>query len=489
MEKRGESIRPLESSLPQRKWARWLPAFLVIWTVLAGLAVWWLLTNGALESGVVLRYDAAVAKTWSVRLREWLGLALVNFHWAVGWVLLAPYVFWISSRFHLEQRRWLWRGLILIASAAAFILACDALDQRMGVTQDIMIIVAGKTVTDDLRIDALATTNRSGMQRKFFTSFFAKSNVVVGPHGVDVGGIGPGPGRDPAMPDLSQWQRQIEEAETLLSGDGGTNRLQFSQRLAAHRRRPTVFFALDGAAWIALAGLAHALHFHRRFRERELQAGLLSAHLTEARLHALRNQLQPHFLFNALNGIATLVRRDPQGAHEMLTSLSELLRLTLSQCERQEISLREEIDFLDRYLEVQRMRFGDRLSVRKEIAPATLDCAVPPLVLQPLVENAIRHGIEPLGNPGCVRIEARHESDDLVLVVEDDGVGMEPLETDRPVNGHGVGLASIRERLVSLYGERGQVVLRGKNGSGTGVQAEVRLPFRPVLAEAQNVET
>ena len=133
------------------------------------------------------------------------------------------------------------------------------------------------------------------------------------------------------------------------------------------------------------------------------------------------------------------------------------------------------------------MRFGDRLAVRKEIEPATLECAVPPLVLQPLVENAIRHGIEPLGSPGRVCIEARQEADELVLLVEDDGVGMDPPDTGRPVNGHGVGLASIRERLVSLYGERGQVVLRGKPGAG--VQAEVRLPFHPLRAEAQDVET
>jgi two-component sensor histidine kinase len=487
MVEHGENIGPLELARPQRKWARWLPAFFAVWTVLAALAVWWLLTDGVLKSGVVFRYDGVGARPLSIRMREWLGLALVNFHWAVGWVLLAPYVIWISRRFYLEQQRWLWHGLILIASAAAFIFACDALDQRMGITQDVMIIVARKTISDDVQIDVSGETNQSAMRRKFFTSFIAKSNVVAELPATEGGGIGPEQGGDPSIVNLPQLHRQIEEVEMSLSGSGATNRLHFSQRVATHRRRPTVFFALDGAAWLALAGLAHAFHFHRRFRERELQTGLLSARLTEARLRALRNQLQPHFLFNALNGIATLVRRDPPAAHEMLTSLSELLRLTLSQCERQEISLREEIDFLDRYLEIQRMRFGDRLAVRKEIDPATLDCAVPPLVLQPLVENAIRHGIEPLGSPGCVRIEARREADELVLLVEDDGVGMEPLEAGRPVNGHGVGLASIRERLVSLYGERGQVVLRGKTGSGSGVQAEVRLPFHPVRVEAQNM--
>src|SRR5262249_50434923 len=148
----------------------------------------------------------------------------------------------------------------------------------------------------------------------------------------------------------------------------------------------------------------------------------------------------------------------------------------LSQSDRQEIQLREEIEFLDRYLEIQKMRFGERLAVSKEIDPATLDCAVPPLVLQPLVENAIRHGIEPLDSPRCVRISGRQEKDVLVLSVEDNGAGMQPEAADRPQNGHGVGLTSVQERLASLYGDRAQLEIR--NGSKAGVCVEVRLPFR-----------
>jgi sensor histidine kinase YesM len=144
--------------------------------------------------------------------------------------------------------------------------------------------------------------------------------------------------------------------------------------------------------------LAHAGVFYRRYREREQQASLLESRLNQAQLRALQAQLQPHFLFNTLNGIATLVRRDPATAEEMLLSLSELLRIALSSSHRQEIPLREELDFLDRYLAIQRMRFGDRLQVSEEIEASAMDCLVPALLLQPLVENAIRHGLEPSGN-------------------------------------------------------------------------------------------
>ena len=175
--------------------------------------------------------------------------------------------------------------------------------------------------------------------------------------------------------------------------------------------------ALDGFAYIALIGLAHAGVFYRRYREREQQAAVLESRLNQARLRALQAQLQPHFLFNTLNGIATLVRRDPATAEEMLLSLSDLLRIALSSSHRQEIPLREELDFLDRYLAIQRMRFGDRLRVTEEIETSAMDCLVPALLLQPLVENAIRHGLEPSGKLGELRIE-RLRPDVLFLDVQ-----------------------------------------------------------------------
>jgi sensor histidine kinase YesM len=216
-----------------------------------------------------------------------------------------------------------------------------------------------------------------------------------------------------------------------------------------------------------LLGLAHAGAFHRRFREREQQAAHLEAHLHEARLRALQAQLQPHFLFNTLNGIATLLRRDPAAAEEMLTSLSDLLRIALSASSRQEIPLGEELGFLDRYLEIQRMRFGDRLRYERAVDPEALTCPVPALLLQPLVENAIRHGIEPSGNPGCVCITARLVGENLLIIVQDNGVGFQPARQDRPPGG--VGLSNVRERLRALYGEAHDLRIEPPEGGGCAV--------------------
>ena len=172
--------------------------------------------------------------------------------------------------------------------------------------------------------------------------------------------------------------------------------------------------------------------FYGRYRERERKALSLESSLSRARLSALQAQLQPHFLFNTLNAIATLLRRDPIAAEATLLALSDLLRLSLNQSETQEIPLREELRFLDRYLEIQHTRFGDRLRVEQEVDPAVLDCLVPTLILQPLVENAIRHGLEPSDAPGLIRIQAQAQkssgsqngsSPTLILTIEDNGVG------------------------------------------------------------------
>ena len=241
---------------------------------------------------------------------------------------------------------------------------------------------------------------------------------------------------------------------------------------------------LDALAYLGIMGLAHAAVFHRRYRERGQQAILLSAQLNQARLRALQAQLQPHFLFNALNGIATLVRRDPAAAHEMLVSLSELLRLALNQSNRQEIPLREEMEFLDRYVEIQQMRFGDRLRVERTVEPAALECLVPALLLQPLVENAIRHGIEPSPNAGLVRIRAERVDGQVLLAVEDDGAGLPAGTADgsaalKP----GLGLSSVRERLESLYPGQFQFHLQPRPEGGVSV--EIRLPFHlPAATEA-----
>jgi LytS/YehU family sensor histidine kinase len=189
----------------------------------------------------------------------------------------------------------------------------------------------------------------------------------------------------------------------------------------------------------------------------------------------LRNQLQPHFLFNALNGIATLVRRDQDAAHEMLISLSELLRLALSQADRQEITLAEELDFLERYLEIQRMRFGDRLSVKREIDPEVLSFRVSPLLLQPLVENAVRHGIDPSEDGGRIEVSVNLRGDRCHLTVSDTGVGLQATG-----DGLGTGLSTLRERLQLAFG--GDAQLRISELVPHGVHAEIEFPAQRATA-------
>jgi len=222
--------------------------------------------------------------------------------------------------------------------------------------------------------------------------------------------------------------------------------------------------------WI-IVSLVHTLSFYRRSEEREHKALELEARLADAKLQALRMQLHPHFLFNTLNAIATLIHKDPHAADEMITNLSELLRATLDTSE-QEIPLRQELDFLGRYLEIQQVRFGERLRVEKEIDAAALDALVPTLILQPLVENAIRHGIEPNPAAGAVTIRAQlNEIGALHLTVRDSGGGLKP--TDK--SSSGIGLTNTRGRLQELYGNRARLVLNSEADGGFAVEMEI--PF------------
>lgn len=222
----------------------------------------------------------------------------------------------------------------------------------------------------------------------------------------------------------------------------------------------------------AVVGVLHAVEFYGRFREREAQAMSLRAQLGESQLAALRAQLHPHFLFNALNAATTLVHRDANAADAMLTQLGELLRHSLRSDARHETSLREELVFLDRYLSIMRTRFGDQLTVHRRI-PSTLEEAlVPTFVLQPLVENALEHGVSRLDGGSCVEIEAARDGDNLILVVRDNGSGESSVSSD----GLGIGLANTRARLAALYGARAELRLTPRPSGG--MEASLRLPLR-----------
>jgi two-component system, LytTR family, sensor kinase len=233
-------------------------------------------------------------------------------------------------------------------------------------------------------------------------------------------------------------------------------------------------FYADLLAYWAAIGVIHAIEYYRESRARELEAARLDGALREAELENLTAQLQPHFLFNTLQSISTLIHRDQAGADRMLTNLSELLRLSLRHTAAQEVPLREELIFLGRYLDIMRTRFGDRLAIDLTTDPEVEDALVPSLLLQPIVENAIRHGMEGRSDRGHVRVKAARDGASLCLEVTDDGPGSTPLSA--PGTGGGIGLTNTRERLARLYGSAATIESSRQNGRGMTVR--LILPFR-----------
>jgi len=227
----------------------------------------------------------------------------------------------------------------------------------------------------------------------------------------------------------------------------------------------------------ALVAFANALDYQRESQEREITAAQLQTQLAEAQLEALQRQLHPHFLFNTLNTIATLMHRDVHAADEMLVQLSDLLRLTLDRIGTQQVPLTDEVDFLKKYLEIEQTRFGDRLIVNIDIDPEVLDAPVPNLILQPLVENALRHGIGPRIGVGKVDVTASQSGQQLTLTVRDNGVGLSP---DKLNAFHsGVGLSNTRSRLENLYGDRHRFEFETPPGGGLLVTIVIPMGHDP----------
>ncbi len=229
-------------------------------------------------------------------------------------------------------------------------------------------------------------------------------------------------------------------------------------------------FLLNVPVYWLIVGAAHARSLTRSAHERERRALQLEAQLADARLLALRAQLQPHFLFNSLNTIAVLMREDVDAAERVLVRLSSLLRRALESSASQEVELREEIAFLESYLAIEKERFPDRFSYTVDVDPSLLPALVPSLILQPLVENAVRHGLAARGHAGRIEIAAAQNGDMLQLCVRDNGVGMNRTADE------GVGLSNTRSRLLLLYGSRHEFELA--DSPGGGLQASIRIPLR-----------
>ncbi|HEU0014698.1 MAG TPA: histidine kinase [Longimicrobium sp.] len=235
-------------------------------------------------------------------------------------------------------------------------------------------------------------------------------------------------------------------------------------------------FFMEFVAFACVLGVAVAAEYYRTLRERELRASQLEARLAQAHLDALRAQIRPHFLFNTMNAVSTLMHRDVDAADEMLTQLCDLLRETLDAGGVQEVPLREELRVLDHYLGIMRLRFSDRLTVDVRVQPDVLDEPVPHFILQPLAENAIEHGIARDPRAGRIVVAARRAPEGLRLTVSDDGPG--PAGGAAAVR-EGIGLSNTRERLRQLYGGAAALRLRG---SAAGTEVELTIPWRAARA-------
>ena len=231
-------------------------------------------------------------------------------------------------------------------------------------------------------------------------------------------------------------------------------------------------------AYAVTVAATYALVYYRGFQQGQLRAAQLQTQLANANLTALKMQLHPHFLFNALHSISALQMTDGEGAQRMTALLGDFLRMTLRDLDRQEVPLHREFEFLRRYLAIEHMRFGSRLRFSVEAAAEILDAAVPQLILQPIVENAVRHGIAPYGCGGEIAVSAARDTDRLLLTVQDSGPGILEERLQAPAAA-GLGLSNTRARLSQLHGTAQHLTL--ENLAGGGFRVQIEIPFH-VLA-------
>ncbi len=232
---------------------------------------------------------------------------------------------------------------------------------------------------------------------------------------------------------------------------------------------------IDVVFYWAILGAGYTFEIYRKFKNEQIKAAQLESRLVQTELSSLKQQLHPHFLFNTMNTIAVLVREERNTeAISLLSKLSSLLRISLDTSRVEEVTVRQEMEFLERYIDIQKMRFADRLSVDTAISTEALEARIPNLLLQPLVENAILHGVAPKNGPGRVRVAGDVREGRLHLEVSDDGMGIDGARADR--SREGIGLTNTRERLSRLYGVHSQLVLKSEPGQGTTVS--IVLPCR-----------
>jgi hypothetical protein len=460
-------INETDSSLQKLARRRWgWPIFYAGWTLFVLLAVWWLWDRAG---------EPITRATWSVGdfrpgaaaldLTNWFKLADLNLHRVYPCLLLAPYVAWVAWRFPWGRHQWRTSLPAHVVGCALFAISTHLVwayaDVYAGGRHAVQVVVYTRTNMGSQRAESRDARQPNG-------------SVIVPPAAWVTNGLAklpPGASLPDAGPDR----------EKLWITDGRTTRLDprvFGKFPVRRRFVEDPFDLLSLFVYTGLVGLVHTVQLHRQSKEKERRSEALETQLTAARLSALQAQLHPHFLFNALNAISTLLVSDARAARDALASFSELLRLALGQSTQAEVTLREDLAFLRRYVEIQQTRLGDRLGFEEVIPSETLDCLIPALLLQPLVENAIRHGIETSLQPGLVRVVVQSQAKRLKVIVEDNGAGLSSKQAGGG-EGFGIGLKNLRARLETLYGAE-QKLEFGPRPQG-GVRVSVEIPLRRML--------
>ncbi len=431
--------------------------------------------QAALWTTLTFAFAALLVLAGPFEWTEALGVSAVNW---LPWAALTPAIFWLSRRFPLERGRLL-RSVPLHLLAGV---ACTALCLWISAVAFPMMRPGGAQVFGEFG------RGPGGPGGPMPTRHFGERPGPFGPNDRSVpNNTGGGPRRD--GPD-GRFGRGGGPEGGFSRGRGGPGGMfpggpDRAEPGFLNELRRDFFgafgpFALRGnfglAIYLIVVAAAHALGYYRRAQERDRHALELAAGLNRAKLDALRLQLQPHFLFNTLNAIATLVHRDANAADELIGDLSDLLRLSLLTTDH-EVPLARELELLNRYLAIEQTRLGDRLRVVREIEPTATSALVPTFVLQPLAENAIRHGLEPRQAQGTITISAHATAQSLILSIADDGVG---LATDQLTSRRGIGLANTEARLQALHGAAAKLVLHTPPGGGLCV--ELTLPFKTAPA-------
>jgi LytS/YehU family sensor histidine kinase len=265
----------------------------------------------------------------------------------------------------------------------------------------------------------------------------------------------------------------LQQTAYVLFTDFVENGFAFSRTFSGYLPSIVGFFEYGVLMYWSIVFVHHAVGYYRRYQQEERRSAQLRTELMESQLQALKMQLQPHFLFNTLNAISVLVKKEPVLAQKMIVRLSDLLRLTLERGSENVVTLEQELEFVNTYLAIEKVRFGDRLTIKTEIAEMTLQSLVPTFILQPLAENSIRHGVAHRSGEGWIKIQSTQKEQTLFLSVSDGGT--RSTRSKKQNDGFGVGLENTQQRLRQLYGNAFQFDIQENNHNGRTVTLAIPL--------------